>query len=63
MVRKKGNNSIEADDLLACLSKLTGTPIGTLTGEDRKVLANLMGELKKRLIGQDQAIEKVVKSL
>ena len=62
-VRRNGRTRIEADDLLATLSKFTGTPIGILTGEDRASLRNLAKALKERVIGQDHAIEKVVSSL
>ncbi|KJR42912.1 ATP-dependent Clp protease ATP-binding protein [Candidatus Magnetoovum chiemensis] len=42
---------------------MTGTPISTLKGEQKDKLKSLAETLKKRIIGQDQAIEKLTQSL
>ena len=61
--RRKNKKQLECDHLLTTLSNFTGTPVGMLTGEDRASLRNLSNALKKRVIGQDQAIEKVVSGI
>ena len=50
-------------DLLDTLARQTGRPVSTLTGEDRLSLRNLEEQIKSRIIGQDEAVEKVAATL
>jgi len=61
--RRKGINIIEIDDILASLSSLTDLPVRKLTGTDRVSLKNLAKALQERIVGQDEAIAKVVPRL
>ncbi|MBN2535769.1 MAG: ATP-dependent Clp protease ATP-binding subunit [Spirochaetales bacterium] len=62
-VVREGKNTISIDDILNTLSRQTGRPISSLTGDIRNELRNLESELRKRVIGQDEAIEKVCGTL
>jgi ATP-dependent Clp protease ATP-binding subunit ClpC len=59
-VIRDGKNEVTVNDLLNTLSRQTGRPISSLTSDIRTELRNLGGALKKRIVGQDKAIEKVV---
>ena len=61
--RRKGFTILEADDLLNTLARITGIPVGTLTGDDKRLLKNLRNSLRSRIIGQNDAIDKVVARL
>jgi ATP-dependent Clp protease ATP-binding subunit ClpC len=62
-VRRKGGDKVQDDDLLETLARLTGIPLGALTQDGRASLSHLAQSLKRRVIGQDQAIDKVVGAL
>lgn len=64
-VRAAGRSkpALEADDLLETLAGQTGRPIATLTGQDRATLQELAQRLKKRIIGQDQVMDQVARTL
>ncbi|MFH0942700.1 MAG: ATP-dependent Clp protease ATP-binding subunit [Candidatus Beckwithbacteria bacterium] len=53
-------SSITIEDLKAVLSQRTGIPITSLTQEESLQLLNLEAELKKQIIGQDQAVKAIV---
>ncbi|MBF0148233.1 MAG: ATP-dependent Clp protease ATP-binding subunit [Magnetococcales bacterium] len=59
LVRQKGNKSIDFDDLLQGLAPMTGQPVAWLAGTDHARLLQLRDVLKRRIIGQDEAVEKV----
>lgn len=62
-VVREGKHTITVDDILNTLSRQTGRPISSLTGDIRNELRNLEIDLKKRVIGQDEAIKKVCGTL
>lgn len=62
-VRRQRGTKLGPFDLLETLSRLAGIPIGTLTQDERALLRNLSETLKTRVVGQDEAIEKVVRAL
>ena len=45
------------------ISKMTGIPVRRLGGEEAKKLLHLGDEIKQRVIGQDQAVNAIVKSI
>ena len=45
------------------ISKMTGIPVRRLGGEEAKKLLHLGDEIKQRVIGQDQAVDAIVKSI
>ncbi len=58
-----GKSALDEDDLLETLAGQTGRPIATLKGQDRAILQDLAGRLKKRIIGQDHAMDQVSRTL
>ena len=62
-VSRTGAREVTETDLLAVLSRQTGLSITKLTGEDRAQLRNLAAGMKKRVIGQDRAVDIVCRAL
>ncbi|MEI8230502.1 MAG: ATP-dependent Clp protease ATP-binding subunit [Candidatus Peregrinibacteria bacterium] len=54
---------ITGDDIAITLARMTGVPVTKLLKSETKRLANLELVLKKRVIGQDEAITKVARSI
>ncbi len=54
-----GHGEVTADDVAKVISKWTGIPVHQFTVEERERLIHMAEILKKRVIGQDQAVEKV----
>ncbi len=63
VTRREDKEIVAFGQLLSTLAKITGTSVGVLSGEDRSSLRNLANALKKRVVGQEQAIEKVVSGI
>ena len=61
--RESGRERLDGDDLLHTIQQLTWLSPGLATGADRKALGAMVQSMKKRVIGQDKAIEKVVSAL
>ena len=54
---------ITEDNIAEVISKWTNIPVQKITQDENEKLKNLENELHKRVIGQDQAIEAVAKSI
>ncbi len=54
---------VDEDVIRDVISKMTGIPISRLAGEETKKLLNLDKEIKQRIIGQDRAVDAVVRSI
>ncbi len=54
---------VDEDMIRDVISKMTGIPISRLADEETKKLINLDKEIKLRIIGQDRAVESVVRSI
>jgi len=50
---------VTAEDVAKVISKWTGIPVGQLTIEERERLLQMAEIIKKRVIGQDEAVERV----
>ena len=61
--KKTHNNKVEADDIAAVVSLWTKVPVSKLTEDENEKLKNLEKILHEKVIGQDEAIEKVSKAL
>lgn len=59
--KKKGK--VKPEDIAAVISAITGIPSGRIAESERNKLLNMQKILKKRIIGQDEAIEKTVKAI
>jgi len=60
---KSNRIKITKDDIYSVISKMSNIPIVNLSIEDAKTLKNLENNLKSRIIGQDEAIEKISKAI
>ncbi|MEN2998560.1 MAG: ATP-dependent Clp protease ATP-binding subunit [Brevinematia bacterium] len=54
---------VTVEDIRETLSSMTGIPVKKLGGMEISKLANIEDELKKRVIGQDEAVEIVSKAI
>ena len=54
---------VDECDIRDCISKMTGIPVSRLGGEETQKLLHLGEEIKQRVIGQDQAVDAIVKSI
>lgn len=52
--------ALESADLYAVVAKETGIPLGKVQSKERDRLINAEGTLKKRVVGQDHALKKVL---
>ena len=66
MVRLKHPNRtgrVSADDVAAVISKMTGIPSGRVAESEGGKLMKMKAKLQNRIIGQDEAIDKVVRAI
>ena len=54
---------VDENEIRDCISKMTGIPISRLAGEETQKLLKLGDEIKERVIGQDAAVDAVVKAI
>ena len=59
--QKKG--TVTAEDVATIISKMTGIPSGKVAESEGGKLMNMRQKLQKRIIGQDEAIDKVVRAI
>lgn len=53
------SDSVTEEDIASVVSKMTNIPVHKLVGGEREKLLHLADNMKKRVMGQDEAIEKV----
>lgn len=66
MVRLKNTRKtgyVTAEDVAEIISKMTGIPSGKVAENEGSRLIRMRSKLQKRIIGQDEAIEKVVRAI
>ena len=61
--RKRAGNVVEAEDIAAVVSKMTGIPISKVAESEGSRILRMRERLQSRIIGQDEAIEKVVRAI
>ncbi len=54
---------IGVEDVAAVISRMTGIPVGKVAQSESQRLSNMANVLKKRVIGQDDAIEKICRAI
>ena len=54
-----GKHLVTAADVAAVIARQTGVPVGSMSGEERDRTANIGEELKKRMVGQHDAVSAV----
>jgi len=60
---KKNRQIVTAEDIASVVSMMTGIHINKITQSESEKLIKLSKALKERVIGQDEAIEKVVRAI
>ena len=59
----KRTGRVTAEDVAAVISKMTGIPSGKVAESEGGKLLKMKNKLKSRIIGQDEAIDKVVRAI
>lgn len=54
---------VDENEIRDCISKMTGIPVSRLAGQETQKLLQLGNEIKEHVIGQDQAVDAVVKAI
>ncbi len=57
------NEEVYAENIAQVVSEWTGVPISKLVEEEKEKLLNLEDQLRKRVVGQDQALNEVSKAV
>ena len=57
------HEDVDEDEIARIVSKWTGIPVAKLTEGERERLLGLAGELHKRVIGQNEAVQKVADAI
>lgn len=60
---KKDDKYVEVEDVENIISEMTKVPVSSIQKKDSEKLLNIERELKKRVIGQDHAIEEIGKAM
>lgn len=54
---------VTADDIYATISDMSGVPLQRIAENENSVLLRMAGELRGQIIGQDDAVDKVVRAI
>ncbi len=60
---RKGGSVVDAEDIATVVSKMTGIPVNKVAESEGNRIMKMKGRLQGRIIGQDDAIEKVVRAI
>ena len=60
---KRTGNIVDAEDIATVVSKMTGIPVNKVAESEGNRIRKMKGRLQSRIIGQDDAIEKVVRAI
>ena len=60
---KRLTEPLEMENIITALSQKTGTAVGELGKDDKERLKNIATELKKLVIGQDEAVDKLCSAI
>lgn len=63
LTRRILKEEITEEDIAAVVSRWTGVPVSRMLEEEAEKLSRLEDELKKRIIGQDEAVQKVADAI
>ncbi len=61
--RRVLREDITAEDIAAVVSRWTGVPVSRMLEEEAEKLSRMEGELKQRIVGQDEAVQKVADAI
>ena len=60
---KQNKETVSEENVADVVSMMTGIPVKRVASEERKKLSSMSQNIKRQIIGQDEAIEKVVMDL
>ena len=60
---KRNGNRVDSEDIATVVSKMTGIPVNKVAESEGNRIMKMKGRLQSRIIGQDDAIEKVVRAI
>ena len=60
---KLNKETISEDNVADVISIMTGIPVSRIASQERKKLSLMTNKIKQKIIGQDDAIEKIVKAI
>ena len=60
---KKKAGIVDSEDIAAVVSKMTGIPVSKVAESEGNRIMKMKGRLESRIIGQDEAIDKVVRAI
>ena len=64
LARKKGgSDTVSAEDIASVVSKMTGIPVNKVAESEGNRILRMKKRLQARIIGQDEAIDKVVRAI
>ena len=64
LARKKGgSDTVTAEDIASVVSKMTGIPVNKVAESEGNRILRMKKRLQARIIGQDEAIDKVVRAI
>ena len=60
---KSHKETVSEEDVADVVSIMTGIPVNRVASQERKKLSSMTDNIKAKIIGQDEAVEKVVKAI
>jgi ATP-dependent Clp protease ATP-binding subunit ClpC len=60
---KQNRETVDEENVADVISIMTGIPVNRVASKERKKLSLMSDEIKKKIIGQNDAVEKVVKAI
>ena len=60
---KKHKETVSEENVADVISIMTGIPVTRVASQERKKLSLMSSKIKRKIIGQDEAIEKIVKAI
>ena len=60
---KQNKETVDEENVADVISIMTGIPVNRVASKERKKLSLMSEEIKKKIIGQNDAVEKVVKAI
>lgn len=61
--KKKSGNQVDAEDIATVVSKMTGIPVNKVAESEGNRILKMRARLQERIIGQDDAIDKVARAI
>ena len=61
--KRRSGSVVDAEDIATVVSKMTGIPVNKVAESEGNRIMKMKGRLQSRIIGQDEAIEKVVRAI